>query len=503
MELLKSSISRKIYFSLVALVVLNLVLILDNLEASVILTTFNQGKGSLSADLRIIYRHEFWDWFKPPAQRNDNNRYDFFFTRSLVGLKLTLPNFLSYIQAQDVHMWGLPDDAIATSPAGTLGVGPTYFLHGGQENYSSTIIRQAYLEFSKFFINGLSLRGGRFDYLDSLEVTYDNPKVNWIKEVRLADRLIGPFTYSSFNRSFDGVKVAYDQDLFNVTSIITHPTQGGFENDAQKTIHDIDLATLTLTMKYNQLIPNTESRLFYFYYRDDRDVPKVDNTLPGSGLNRGDIKIHTLGMHWLGTAKTACGILDGLFWGVYQTGDWGRLDHEAWAVTVEGGYQFIACPWTPWIRAGYFISSGDKNPSDHDHETFYQLLPTARKYALFPFFNQMNNEDLFLQAIVKPGKKLAIRTDLHFLWLQEEDDRWYLGAGATRAGGKIFGYQGRPSFGDEKLGTLLDITMTCNFTSYFSTVFYFGRVFGSDVIENIYPREEDASFGFVELAFTF
>lgn len=481
----------------------NLVLSPGYSFADIILSTFDQGKGSLSTDLRISYRHEFWDWFKPQAQANENNNYSFFFTRSLAGLKLTLPNLEGYVQAQDVHMWGLPDDAVANQPAGPLGVGAIYFNHGRQKDYSSTIIRQAYLEIPNLFVRGLSFRGGRFDYSDGTEVTYDNPKVKWLKEMRLAERLIGTFNYSSFSRSFDGVKLAYDQDLFNLTGTATRPTQGGFENDAQKTIYGVDLATLTLTMKYNQSIPNTEGRLFYFYYRDDRDVPKTDNTIPGSGLNQGNIKVHTLGAHLLGTLKTDNGVFDGLFWGAYQSGDWGNLDHKAWAATVEGGYQFIRWPWTPWIRAGYHVSSGDKDPSDHDHETFYQLLPTVRKYALFPFFNQMNNEDIFLQAILKPAKKLAVRTDLHFLRLHEEGDRWYMGAGPTIAGGNIFGYQGRPSYGDRKLGTLLDITMAYNLTSYLSAVLYYGHVFGGDVIENIYPQEKNANFGYIEITLAF
>ncbi|MDO8785875.1 MAG: alginate export family protein, partial [Syntrophales bacterium] len=149
------------------------------------------------------------------------------------------------------------------------------------------------------------------------------------------------------------------------------------------------------------------------------------------------------------------------------------------------------------------VSSGDKDPSDHDHETFYQLLPAVRKYALFPFFNQMNNEDIFLQAILKPAKKLTMRTDLHFLRLHEEEDRWYMGSGPTSAGGNIFGYQGLPGYGDKKLGTLLDITMAYNLTSYLSAVFYYGHVFGGDVIENIYPQEKNANFGYIEITLAF
>ena len=476
---------------------------LDEASANLTIAEFNQGSGKLIADVEVMGRYEYWNWFTPSAQTNDNNDYGYPFTRTRVGFSLSLPGVRAYVQAQDTHMWGLPDDAISAPPAGPLGIGAVYYAHGHSQDYHSTIIRQAFLDFPKVFIHGLSTRMGRFDYLDGMEVTYKNPKINWLKRMRVSERLIGPFGWSSFCRSFDGIQFAYDHTSFNLNSTLTHPTQGGFENNAQKTIKDIDLFTVTSTFKYNQWLPNTEGRLFYFYYDDDRDIAKADNTPAGSDLNDGDIKIHTLGIHFLGTAKMGTGIADALFWGAFQTGEWGTLDHNAWAVDIEAGYQFCQIPWTPWIRAGYFVSSGDDNPSDGDHGTFFQLLPTTRKYALFPFYNMMNNEDLFLQAILKPTPKMVIRTDLHALRLHEENDRWYMGAGATREDGHIFGYIGRQSFGDSDLATVLEVTTIYKFSEHFSGTFYYGHAFGGNVIENVYSEDKDGDYFFLELKVRF
>jgi hypothetical protein len=202
----------------------------------------------------------------------------------------------------------------------------------------------------------------------------------------------------------------------NLHSTFLHPTQGGFEKNAHKTISDIDLITVTGTMKFNKVIPDSEMRFFYYYYGDARNILST----PGqSGLDEGEIKINTYGANWLKLWKTSGGMIDALFWGAYQDGDWGAVDHKAWAVDFEAGYHFMKLPWKPWIRAGYYMSSGDSNPSDDKHETFYQLLPIARKYALFPFYNMMNNKDLFIQGIVKPVKALTVRADIHFLSLTE------------------------------------------------------------------------------------
>lgn len=472
-------------------------------ETKVTLSTFADGQVGFSADFDVITRYEAWNWFAPDAPGSVNSDYDYFFTRSRIGISLKTQYLNAYVQGQNTLMFGLPGNSLAPAPAGPLGIGAIYYLHGHDQNYGSTIIRQAYLELPDIGGSRISLKGGRFDYIDGKEVMYKDKKVNWLKNIRLAERLIGPFGWAAFCRSFDGMQMAYENNRFNLTAMASHPTQGGFEADAHDTIGEIDLATITATLKYNILIPNLESRFFYFYYDDDRAVPKVDNTPAGSLLNHGAITIHTLGMHLLTTRKTANGISDGLLWAVYQTGDWGTLDHQAWALDIEVGYQFTGIPWKPWLRIGYAISSGDDDPTDGDHETFFQLLPTARKYALFPFYNLMNNEDLFVQMIVKPHKKLVIRADLHLLSLTESNDRWYMGAGATREEGTIFGYIGRPSFGDDDLATVFELTAMANLTKNLSATVYYGHAFGDDVIENIYTQDEDGDFFYLELKLTF
>lgn len=473
-------------------------LVVGNSLAAVQLAEFVQGRGSLEADLSINARYEYWDWFTRQGQVQDNS-YDYSFVRSRLGFSLALPSIKAYVQAQDTRMWGLPGDSIGAPPAGPLGIGAIYYLHGGQRDYHSTVIRQAYLEIPGLFQDRVSAKVGRFDYIDGLEVAYKNPKVMWLKKIRLAERLIGPFGWSSFGRSFDGIELALDTKPFNLTGTLTHPTQGGFENNAHRTIDDIDLATLTATFKYDRLLPGMEERLFYFYYEDDRDIAKVDN----SGGISGAVKIHTAGLHLLKTLKVEQGVFDGLFWGAYQNGDWGTLDHRAWAAAVEGGFHFTGLAWKPWLRAGYFVSSGDDDPGDGEHGTFYQLLPTARKYALFPFYNLMNNEDLFAQLIVKPHARVAVRADLHFLSLREKNDRWYMGAGPTMEEGAVFGYIGRPSFGDRDLATVVDLVGMITLSDNISGTLYYGHVFGDEVVENVYNDQEDADFFYLELAFTF
>jgi hypothetical protein len=111
---------------------------------------------------------------------------------------------------------------------------------------------------------------GRFEYLDGLEVLTGDPTLDWLKRVRLSQRLISPIGFTHVGRSFDGVKAAYDHSLFNLTAMASHPRQGGFDIDGMDEIDAIDLLSATLTVKSSAWIPRSEGRFFYIYYGDDR-----------------------------------------------------------------------------------------------------------------------------------------------------------------------------------------------------------------------------------------
>lgn len=122
-----------------------------------------------------------------------------------------------------------------------------------------------------------------------------------------------------------------------------------------------------------------------------------------------------------------------------QVGSWGTLAHRAGAFAAEAGWQPPAV-LAPWIRGGLDYASGHRDPSDSTHGTFFQVLPTPRLYARFPFFSLMNSADTFGELILRPSKRLLTRTDVHALRLADEHDLWYQGGGAFQP--RTFGYVG-------------------------------------------------------------
>jgi hypothetical protein len=154
----------------------------------------------------------------------------------------------------------------------------------------------------------------------------------------------------------------------------------------------------------------------------------------------------------------------------------------------------------PWLRAGYNRSSGDDNPADDTHGTFLQLLPTARIYAQFPFFNLMNNEDLFTQLILKPHSRVTLRSDYHWLRVTESVDLWYAGGGATNS--KVFGFAGLPASGRHELAQLVDASVTLSLLKQLTAYAYYGRAFGQGVVKATFAGAS-ADYGYVELTFRY
>jgi hypothetical protein len=199
---------------------------------------------------------------------------------------------------------------------------------------------------------------------------------------------------------------------------------------------------------------------------------------------------------------TGAGTFDLLGWGVLQSGQWGLLTQRSGAGAIEAGFQPRGAERVrPWFRTGYYYSSGDGNPADGTHGTFFAVLPTPRQYARFPFFNSMNNRDLFGEVILRPTKSFTVRSDVHGLWLANSADLWYTGGGAFQPW--TFGFSGRPSNGASKLANLYDISGDYNWRHGISIGLYFGWAQGGQVIKAIYPVNSNGALGFTELNYRF
>ena len=362
---------------------------------------------------------------------------------------------------------------------------------------------QAYLRFKRLFgSEANALRVGRFEFADGGEVTPKDPTLAALKRDRINQRLIGQFTYTHVERSFYGIDYQHDTPQWNWTVLGAFPSRGVFQVDGwglMKTAFGYASATRPL---HGQSY-SAEWRVFGVYYDDWRGILKTDNRALGTRqADHDDIRIGTVGGHFLRSAKTNLGTTDLLLWGAVQTGKWGGLDQRAAAMDLEGGLQPpIFDRLKPWVRFGYTYASGDGSSRDGTHGTFFPILPTPRQFARFPFFNMMNNEDLFGILMVRPSKAVTLRSEFHDLRLASRNDLWYMGGGAFQPW--TFGYQGRPGNGGKGLANLYDISGDYAFNRHASTTVYWGYAQGHSVIASLYPRNKNGSLGFIEFNLKF
>jgi hypothetical protein len=452
--------------------------------------------GSVTVSGSIRERYENWDFF----QAKGENSYGY--SGSLLRLMLS-QNEQSYDWGFELAapiLLGIPNQAVQPAPLGQLGLGASYYAaNHNDQNAASVFMKQAFLHLKGVHSN---VRFGRFEFTDGGEVTPTDETLAVVKRDGISQRLIGTFGFSDVQRSFDGAQYNYTNGSWNLTAFSAVPDRGVFQVDGWGWVKTpVTYAALTKQASFGP--SNAEWRVFGIYYNDDRGVIKTDNRSAAVRANdRGGIDIGTFGGHYIQAISTVAGTFDLLGWGALQTGRWGLLTQRSGAGAVEGGFQpAIVKAVRPWLRCGYFYSSGDNNPNDNIHGTFFAILPTPRVYARFPFFNEMNNRDLFGELMLRPVKALTFRSDVHGLWLANSHDLWYSGGGAFQPW--TFGFNGRPSNGFTGLATLYDISADYQCMRALSLGLYFGYARGGAVVEHIFPGDSNATLSFVEVNYRF
>jgi hypothetical protein len=451
----------------------------------------------ISVNWRI--RVEGWDWF-----RGNSGQNAYAFPHSLLRIAIS--------QDREAYSWKvegaqdaillLPRNAVVTGPQGQLGLGGTYYAANGDgRNNVNAFVKQAYFQFNRLGQGKLKL--GRFEFFDGTEVEPKNDTLASLVQTRIAQRLIGNFSFSAVQRSYDGAQFSYDCGTANLTLFGARATRGVYQIDGMGEL-DVDLYYGAFTLPTGADRSAGELRVFGLGYVDHRsNVLKTDNRPQAiRTADQQEIAIGTYGGDYLHVLNAgAPGKFDFLVWGAFQNGSWGHLRQRAGSFVGEFGWQPPVPSLKPWLSAGYSYGSGDGNPNDSVHGTFFQVLPTSRLYARMPFYNMENNEDFYGSLNLRPHQKLAMRSELHLLRLATSNDLWYLGGGAFQP--RTFGYTGRPTSGNRSLANVWDFSGDYQVTPTFAIGLYYAYAWGKAVIASIYPEKSNGQFAYVETNWRF
>jgi hypothetical protein len=439
----------------------------------------------VTATLSNVTRVESWSYFQPnpetlpPDSPAGDPDYTFFGDRAELAIRVEGARFDLTGAFNYVRLENLPRNAIGP---GGLGTGAFYFAATGL-SYSYQLYLGELTARIKSADQRTSLTIGRMPFSSGGESRIPRERVEQLTSERLESRLIGNFEWSYYQRRFDGARLDVDRPQSHVTVAAFVPTQGGFEESTNLSMPRIQVGAGSYTRK----APYAEWQVFGYAYRDRRDEKAVvDNS---RALDQPvDITIATAGASYARVSPTLAGEFDVVAWGAVQAGDWYGQPHRAASTAIEAGHRWTAPSLRPWLRGGLLWASGDGDGDDERHGTFFQMLPSSRKYALSSAYAQMNVRDVFAQLLIEP-RRFKARIEVHALHLASGADLWYYGSGATASNGRFFGFSGRIANGHTSLGSIVEGSIDVPIRKYWSINGYAAVMSAGDVVKQMFTNK--------------
>lgn len=331
-------------------------------------------------------------------------------------------------------------------------------------------------------------------------------------------RLVGHFRWGNNARTFDAVKVRWQNSIFGVdlfTGGVVYTDSGNF-NKANSQDHFSGAYFNFPTLLKNEI---TEA---YFFARNVERGISTDNWAGVAAPFRfpGAQDLYTAGLR----VKSKPNAYDPWDYGVelmYQFGNRTavfpaatvaaalaapRLDHHAAAVVLQTGYTWTQSAYQPRLTFLYSFGSGDKNSADAKSGTFQNLFPTNHLFYGYMDLNSLQNiHDFRLAYTVKPTPTSTIALEGHSHFLDRTTDFWFNVAGVPRnvttgAVGSGGSYRINPSY-SKHIGNELDLVAAWTFKPYAQIEAAACHYFRGDYIKESLAAvgSKDANYIYVQL----
>lgn len=374
-----------------------------------------------------------------------------------------IPGLKFYVQAQDTREF----DSDRPDFVGVLAA----------EGDDSFDLRQAYVEIGGGDVSPWSLKIGR------QILAYGD------------ERLVGPLEWNNVTRTFDAVKLRYEQpkwaiDAFvsSVVNVENHQyNQSDFLNGTENNRAQI-FAGLYFTTKALEF---QTTDLYAFYLQENTN----SKFLP---LALGNTEFATLGFR---VKSTPGKIWKGFDYDMEAAGQFGEvrgLDHTAFAVHTGAGYTFN-CPWKPRLGAEYNYASGDSDPTDGDIGTFQNLFPTNHKfYGYMDTHAWQNMHHIVASFKVNPIETVKVTLDYHAYWLATTNDTWNRANAVTAVRPLSPLARSASSYA----GSEIDLTVWWTISKNVSLLAGYAHYFAGEYLDDT-GAGDDADFGYAQLTFNF
>jgi hypothetical protein len=403
---------------------------------------------------------------------------EYFLTRARLHVGYTDKWWSAYVEGQSSVALSDERAAYANVPA----VAKTKKKIGNGPESDTADLHQAYVTIGNHKEFPLSLKVGR------QELSYGD------------ERLVGAFGWNNIGRSFDAVKLRWQNAWFGVdffTGQPVVPRDGQFD---MPNPHDwLSGAYLTSTK-----VPKTILEGYFLARNADRAaINHFDDPQFPQPTAR---DVYTVGARVKSKPNELAGF-DYTVEGAYQFGDFAtgattkRLTQSAYMFTVLGGYTFEKLWATPRLGAEFDYSSGDSNSKDGTHGTFDNLFPTNHKfYGSMDLVSLQNIQDLGANITLKPTSRMSVAFMGNALWLADTHDSFYNVTGAARATG---GYGIAPK-NDAFVGTELTAVAGYAVTRFAQVEAGYAHFFtGTYVNQTLKSNHRDADWVYVQTTIKF
>jgi hypothetical protein len=333
-------------------------------------------------------------------------------------------------------------------------------------------------------------------------------------------RLLGHLRWNNNARTFDAIKARWQNKYFGVDAFT-----GGLVYNDHNNLNKANSQDVFSGLYFNfPTIAKNEIVEAYIYERTVKRAIATDNWTGVSAPFRfpGAQDLYTAGLR-IRSKPLAYNAWDYGVELMHQFGDRAavapaatvaaalaapRLDQDAWALVLQGGYTWTEHSWQPRFGVLYSYASGDKNSADGSSETFQNLFATTHLHYGYMDLNSLQNlHDLRLVLSAKPRANISLAAEIHFQSLARTTDFWYNVAGVPRnftgaAVGSGGGYRINPSY-NKTLGTEVDLVAAWTFKPYAQVEAAVARYFRGDYITQSLKTvgSKDANYVYVQLTF--
>ncbi|HVK57832.1 MAG TPA: alginate export family protein, partial [Candidatus Kapabacteria bacterium] len=167
---------------------------------------------------------------------------------------------------------------------------------------------------------------------------------------------------------------------------------------------------------------------------------------------------------------------------VYQFGSFGGGDISAWTAASDTGYTFKEMRFAPRIGLRADITSGDRDPSNPDLQTFNPLFPRGSYFTEAALIGPVNHIDLHPSITLQLTEAVTLTVENDVFWRESTRDGLYGPAVNLLRSGE--------NSDASYVGTQPAVTVEYELNSHFSFVAHYSHFFSGRFIKESGPGED-------------